>query len=85
MRENRGTGRDVVEREAVRGRESVKVVALRMLMRVAGELPFEKPQRTKRDRLVRRLLVAGASERDIRNAIGCSRDELLATLWRIAN
>jgi hypothetical protein len=56
-----------------------------MLMRVAGDTPYEPASLTGADATICRLLRLGASERDIRNALGCSRDELVAALWRIAN
>lgn len=93
MRSDSDAGRDAVRgrrRQAPSGRKvargaELKSAALRMLMRVAGDTPYEPASLTGADATICRLLRLGASERDIRNALGCSRDELVAALWRIAN
>lgn len=66
-------------------RDAVRSAALRLLMRVASESPFSPPAPARDDDTIRRLIASGASGRDIRNALGCSHDELIAALWRIAN
>ena len=64
---------------------SVRVSALSMLLRIAGAPAADPVLPKPPDSLVRRLLEAGQSERDIRHALGLADDELIAALWRLAH
>ena len=64
--------------------DAVREGALRMLLRVAGEEPSGSIALTDEDRAVQRLLDTGHSDRDIRNALGLTRAELIATLSRLS-